>query len=251
MRLKDLLMQSGSLGLTKTELRIQTKTAERKKMSRPTIDTHLRDFEGKKEVTRRGRHFVWAANIEAAEAIRMLTFKHAYRMMRKVKTDFERRGHISAEQAEFQLQGFLNSNCITFIGDVPCTFPKSAEGLQGHIALKNSLQQHHSAALAKYREEFMESRSLEERKRVDARIRDEVGWTIGEYFKKLLKKTEKGDIISMYKNIFGVSEEELRELELARQAAEFDRSTDFDRPECIECFEKGSPYCFRQCPRNI
>ena len=244
-KLSDLLMQSGNRGMRKTEL------SKGSGLTRPTVDSHIRKFECAKEVTRQDRRFVWTAYIEAEEAIRILTFKQAYRMLRNLKMDFEKREHISAEDAEFELQGFLNSNCITFIGDVPCTFPKSAEGLQGQIALERSLRQRYERDLEKYHEEFMNARSLDERNRVDARIREEVGWTEGEYFKKLLMKTEKGNILAILKNIYGVPEEDLRELGLAQYAAEFDRSTDFDRPECAECFEKGSPYCIRQCPRNI
>ncbi len=96
----------------------------------------------------------------------------------------------------------------------------------------------------------MNTSTPKERKKVDAKIKEEVGWTMDDYFKKLLKRTEKGNVLSIFKNIFGVSEEELREHELARYAAKFDRSIDLDKPECIECFEKGSPYCIRQCPRN-
>jgi len=202
-------------------------------------------------LTKKGEHeALQVAMNQLGESAKVL-FKQTYDMMQNIVAESRHRNS-SEEDAEFRLQEFFNFNCLTFIGDVPCTFGKSVEGLQRQIELENSLRQRHSAALAKYHEEFMAARSLEERNKVDVRLREEVGWTVGEYFKKLLKKTEKNEgILGILKTIYGISEEELRQFELAKYAAKYDRSTDLNRPECAECFEKGDPYCIRQCPRNI
>jgi len=115
------------------------------------------------------------------------------------------------------LEGFLNNNCITFIGDVPCTFPKSLEGMQSHIAFETSLRQRHERDLEKFREEFMNTRDKISRDRVDAKIKEEVGWSTGEYLKKLLKKAEKEDIVGRLMTLYGLTEEMLEKMVIPSQ----------------------------------
>jgi len=123
---------------------------------------------------------------------------------------------IKVKQEETYFEGFLNTNCITFIGDVPCTFDKSVEGMQSHIAFVRGLRERHERELERFREEFIQSRmkgkNSYEHASVDARIRDEVGWTIGEYLKKLLKKAEKEKGVRKIMTVLGITEEMLEEM---------------------------------------
>jgi len=122
---------------------------------------------------------------------------------------------IRVKHEETDLEGFFNTNCITFIGDVPCTFHKSVEGMQSHIAFEKSLHKRHLRDLhvctEGFREEFMKANAIE-RKRVSARIREEVGWTVGEYFKKLLKKAEKEKGVRGIMTLYGITDEMLEEM---------------------------------------
>lgn len=124
---------------------------------------------------------------------------------------------VKLNETQPYLEGFLNTNCITFVGDIPCTFHKSVEGMQSHIAFETSLQQRHERDLGKFREEFMNARDKISRERVDAKIKEEVGWSIGEYLKKLLKKAEKEDIVGKLMTLYGLTEEMLEKMVIPSQ----------------------------------
>lgn len=111
-----------------------------------------------------------------------------------------------------RLEDFLNSNCITYIGDVPCTFPKSLEGIQSQMGFEASLRKRHNRDLERFREEYIKADAAKS-KRVDARIREEVGWTLGEYLKTLLKKAEEEkEFIRKFMIVFGITDEMLEEM---------------------------------------
>lgn len=106
---------------------------------------------------------------------------------------------------------FFDRFCFTFIGDVPCAFTKSVEAMQSHIAFEESLHERHLRDLERFREDFMKTDKIG-RARVETRIRDEVGWTIGEYLKKLLKKAEKEKGVRKIMTVLGITEEMLKEM---------------------------------------
>jgi len=109
-------------------------------------------------------------------------------------------------------EAFLNNNCITFIGDIPCAFNMSVEAMQSQLALKRSLYQRHARDLERFREEFIKADVIN-RERIDARIREEVGWTVGEYLRKLLKKTEKQKGVRKMMTVLGITDEMLEEID--------------------------------------
>jgi len=106
----------------------------------------------------------------------------------------------------------IDTYCFSFIGEVPSAFPKSMEAMQSHLSFVQSLRERHSRDLEKYREEYMKAADKVEREKVDTRIRKEVGWTVGEYFKILLKKAEKEEGIRQIMIVFGITDEMLREM---------------------------------------
>jgi hypothetical protein len=221
-RLADLLIQSGNYGMTKMELHKGSGSTLRERLSRPSIDKHLRKFEDAQKLIREGRRFVWKANIEAAEAMRTRTLKHAFELVQRIKKNIkeEMKNEFKdvknyTETTEFELERFLNFNCITFIGDVPCTFHKSVEGIQSQIAFENNLRQRHQSDLERFREEFIRAHMKKDKSEcaaVEARIKDEVGWTVGEYLKKLLNKAEKEEGIHKIMTVLGITEEMLEEI---------------------------------------
>lgn len=112
---------------------------------------------------------------------------------------------------------FLNSHCITFIGDIPGAFPTSVEAMQSHLAFKRSLYKRHQRDLDGWTEKYMETRrkygkGSKEFLDLHERIREEVGWTVGEYLKKLLNKAEKEKGIRKLMTVFGITEEMLAEM---------------------------------------
>lgn len=109
-------------------------------------------------------------------------------------------------------EGFLNTHCITFIGDIPCTFPKSVEGMQSHIAFETSLHQRHQRDLEKFQDELNGTKDKVSWDRVDAKIKEEVGWSKGEYLKKLLKKAEKEEGIRKIMTVLGITDEMLEKM---------------------------------------
>ena len=114
-------------------------------------------------------------------------------------------------------EAFLNSNCITFIGKIPGAFPTSVEAMQSHLAFKRSLYERHQRDLERRREEYMETRQKygkgsKESLDLFERIREEVGWTVGEYFEKLLNKAEKEKGIRKVMTVLGITEEMLEEM---------------------------------------
>lgn len=119
---------------------------------------------------------------------------------------------VKLNETQPYLEGFLNTNCITFVGDIPCTFHKSVEGIQSHIAFERSLQQRHERDLEKFREEFMNTRDKISMDRVDAKIKEEVGWSTSEYLKKLLKKAEKEEGIRKIMTVLGITDEMLEKM---------------------------------------
>ena len=114
---------------------------------------------------------------------------------------------IRVKHEETDLEGFLNTNCITFIGDVPCTFHKSLEGMQSHIAFEGGLYRRWQHELEPFREESSKTGVI-----LRERVSDEVGWTIGEYLKKLLKKAEKQKGVRQIMTVLGITEEMLVEM---------------------------------------
>jgi len=114
---------------------------------------------------------------------------------------------------------FFDRYCFTFIGDVPCAFTKSVEAMQSHIAFRDSLYKRHARDLERFREEFIRAHMKADkigRARVEARIRDEVGWTIGEYLRKLLKKAEKQEGVRKIMTVLGITEQMLEEIDKQR-----------------------------------
>ena len=112
-------------------------------------------------------------------------------------------------------EGFFKNNCIAFIGDVPGTLPKSVEGMQSHLAFVRSLHERHQRDLEPYREEYIRARMKNGEKgsaAVELRIKDEVGWTVEEYLKKLLKKAEGEKGILKIMTVLGITDEMLKEM---------------------------------------
>jgi len=119
---------------------------------------------------------------------------------------------VKINETQTYLEGFLNTNCITFIGDIPCTFPKSIEGMQSHIAFETSLHQRHQRDLEKFQDELDSTKDKASWARVDAKIKEEVGWSKGEYLKKLLKKAEKEEGIRKIMTVLGITDEMLEKM---------------------------------------
>jgi len=122
---------------------------------------------------------------------------------------------IRVKHEETDLEGFLNTNCITFVGDVPCTFHKSVEGTQSHIAFEENLRKRHLSALERLKDEFIKEGEFnrENWKKIDACVTEEVGWSVGEYFRKLLRKAEKQKgFIRKFMTVYGITEEMLVEM---------------------------------------
>lgn len=232
-KLRELLIQSGNFGITKMELHKQSGSTLRERLSRPTIDKHLRRFENAKEVIRQGRCFIWKANIEAAEAMRARVFKHAFELIQRIKKDIEEemKNKINAENRietiEFELERFFNSNCITFIGDVPCTFDKSVEGIRSQIAFENNLRQRHQSDLERFRERFIRAHMKKDKiecAAIEEKVQNEVGWTLGEYLKKLLSKAEKEKGVHKIMTVLGITEEMLAEMTESKESKKKEKS---------------------------
>lgn len=105
----------------------------------------------------------------------------------------------------------LDRYCFTFIGEIPTVFTKSVENMESHIAFERSIWERHARELERFREEWMKA-GANERSQIDERIREEVGWSPGEYFKKLLRKAEKEKGIRKIMTIYGITEEMLEEM---------------------------------------
>lgn len=108
----------------------------------------------------------------------------------------------------------INSYCFAFIGDVPCAFTKSVEAMKSHIAFEKNLHQRHQRDLEKFREEFVQSCMKGDKAsqaRVEERIKEEVGWTMGEYLRKLLKKAEKEKGVRKIMTVLGITEDMLED----------------------------------------
>lgn len=118
---------------------------------------------------------------------------------------------------------FFDRYCFTFIGDVPVAFTKSVEAMQSHTAFEKSLYKRHAHDLHKVQEKYMREYMNADkigRASIEVKIRDEVGWTIGEYLRKLLKKAEKEKGVRRIMTVLGITEEMLEEMykEQAMQA---------------------------------
>lgn len=111
-------------------------------------------------------------------------------------------------------KAFLNNNCITFIGDIPCAFSTSVEAMQSHVAFRESLHQRHTRDLERFREEFIRARlkgDVANQKKIESRIVEEVGWTVEDYFSKLMKKVQKQKGMRKIMTFYGITEEMLAE----------------------------------------
>ncbi len=109
----------------------------------------------------------------------------------------------------------LDNFCFTFIGDVPCAFTKSVEAMESHIIFEKSLRERHLHDLERFREDFIHAHMKKDnigRAQVEKRIKDEVGWTVGEYLKKLLKKAEKEKGVRKIMTVLGITEKMLEEI---------------------------------------
>lgn len=112
---------------------------------------------------------------------------------------------------------FFQFNCISFIGNIPCTFKRSVEGMQRHLAWEEDLQRRHWNELEPLKEKYFQIRQKYGRGSKESldffeRIREEVGWTVGEYFEKLLEKAKKEKGIYKIMTILGITEEMLEEM---------------------------------------
>lgn len=90
--------------------------------------------------------------------------------------------------------------------------------MQSHIAFRDSLYRRHARDLERFREFIRAHMKADKigRARVEARIRDEVGWTIGEYLRKLLKKAEKQEGVRKIMTVLGITEQMLEEMDKQR-----------------------------------
>ena len=92
--------------------------------------------------------------------------------------------------------------CFTFIGDVPVTFSKTLTAFQSHLDQEKRLYRKHAEEIARIKREVYqvppgEPKTFwkeEWREKLNERVEKEVGWSIGEYFRKLLKKAEGMDL---------------------------------------------------------
>jgi hypothetical protein len=87
--------------------------------------------------------------------------------------------------------------CFTFIDDVPVTFSKSIEALQSHLDRVRRLQISHSKEIERIRNEVYQvvpgepiTFWKEEWSKFNDRVEKEVGWRLGDYFRKLVKMAE-------------------------------------------------------------
>lgn len=118
----------------------------------------------------------------------------------------------------------LDRYCFTFMGDIPTIFHKSVENMESHIAFERSIWERHQRDLStvqkKYDEEYYTAFKKGDKAgiaRVEAKIEDEVGWRVGSYFRKLLKKAEKEDIAGRLMTLYGLTEEMLEEMVIPSQ----------------------------------
>jgi hypothetical protein len=107
------------------------------------------------------------------------------------------------------------------MGDLPIAFTKSMDAFESHMALEKSLQMRHLRDLRKFHDEYqnalMKKDKIEER-RVYEKIKQEVGWTVNDYVKILLKKTEKEEPFRRMLVILGITDEMLEEMEALNKA---------------------------------
>jgi hypothetical protein len=111
----------------------------------------------------------------------------------------------------------LEGYCYTFIGDVPCAFTKSPHAFQQHMELEQSLRERHLKDLERFHEDFVSAKDKESRAKVDAKIKEEVGRTVGEYIRKLSRKTEQEDGFHRMLAILGITDEMLEEMQRSQQ----------------------------------
>jgi len=112
-------------------------------------------------------------------------------------------------------EAFLNSNCITFMEGMVSTFHKSMDGMQSHLAIEENLRKRHLRDLEEIREKFREEyykADLTHKQKIEEKIEEEVGWTFGEYLKKLAKKADKQKGIRRIMTVLGITDEMLEEM---------------------------------------
>ena len=88
--------------------------------------------------------------------------------------------------------------CFSFIDDVPVTFSKSIESLQRHLDQVRRLEESHSKEIARIKNEVYQVAPEEPktfwkeewREKLNDRVEKEVGWRLGDYFRKLIKRAE-------------------------------------------------------------
>jgi DNA-binding PadR family transcriptional regulator len=117
---------------------------------------------------------------------------------------------IKLKQHSHDRDRFLEYYFFTFIGNIPIAVSKSVTSVESHLAFEKNLRERHMKAIREIDEEALGDKlvlSKQEFARKQARIQEEVGWNLGDYFEKLLKKTEKDDKFTRMLKILGIDED--------------------------------------------
>ena len=108
--------------------------------------------------------------------------------------------------------------CFAFIGDVPVVFTKSEEGFKRHLAEVNYFFQRHWREIDRITQEVDKSHPnmphLERMKIAEKRIRQEVGWSLGDFLRGLLKQAHNKEFLETMKILFEITPEENPEGEM-------------------------------------
>ena len=180
---------------------IKSEIFHRCRLSRPTIDKLLPILISMEKVIKIGRRFYWKSTLDKYQEWSRRLDNLLVKMIHDGKDP----------------KLFLQSNCIAFIGPIPCSFPKSVRGIQGHIAREKNLQRRHRGELEPLLEKYMQMRQKYGKGSNESldffeRIGDEVGWTVEEYLEKLLKKAEKQKGFRKICTVLGINYETFEEM---------------------------------------
>ena len=119
-------------------------------------------------------------------------------------------------------ENFLDNWCFTFIGNIPIGFSKDIQSMQRQLLYEKNLGERRRREIEKLREEFENANSnipinkwAEE---FSKRVEEDIGWSNGEYFNRLVKKAEgEKDFAQRFKTIFGITDEMIEELQKRRK----------------------------------
>ncbi|MFC1486608.1 hypothetical protein ACFLRN_02810 [Thermoproteota archaeon] len=111
--------------------------------------------------------------------------------------------------------------CFTFVGDFPIAFTKTEGALEEHLIFEKNLHERYSHEVQKVRDEIQNSHPnipmKEWNNLFHNRIKKEIGYGVGEYYRKLHKKGEKLNMAEKFLTLYGPQEKIAKEINEKRR----------------------------------